>query len=157
MKMSEKFQICAGNIIEKNGKFILVQETKEIVKGKYNLPSGRLEAEEEIIDAAAREAEEETGLKVRPKYLVGVYQRTLVPEGNNIVTFVFASEIISGEVETSAEHPVVKFFSFKEIKDMEKEGLLRTVWLPEVIDDYLSEVRYDLGIIKSYLVNKSDL
>ena len=155
--MTQKFHICAANVIERDGKFLLVQETKEIVRGKYNLPGGRLEIEERIVDAAVREAEEETGLKVRPQKLVGAYQRILVPEGNNIVTFVFASEVLSGRIRTSKKHPIVQFFSLNEIKIMGKQGLLRNVWLLEAIEDYLSGKSYDLSSVKSYIVNKADL
>ena len=155
--MTQKFHICAANVIERDGKFLLVQETKKIVKGKFNLPAGRLEADEEIAHAAAREAEEETGLKIQPRKLVGAYQRILVPEGNNIVTFVFASEVLSGKIQTSREHPIVKYFSLGEIQEMHKKKMLRSVWLCDAINDYIAGEKSDLSVVKSYIVDKRDL
>lgn len=43
-----------GGIIEKDGKILLVQEGKDFCYGKYNIPSGRLEEDETLIDGALR-------------------------------------------------------------------------------------------------------
>jgi len=48
--------VVVGSIIERNKKFLLVQEG-----GKWNQPMGWLELREDIIDGAKRETEEETG------------------------------------------------------------------------------------------------
>ena len=56
-----KAVVCAGAYIEKNGKFLLVQEQS----GKYNFPMGVVEIGESPRDACAREVAEETGLVVQ--------------------------------------------------------------------------------------------
>ncbi len=153
----DKFHICAGNIIEKDGKFLLVQETKEIAKGKFHLPCGKLEEKEAVLDAAIREAEEETGLRVKPRKLIGCYQRVFAPLKNNTVNFIFASDIISGEIQTSKEHPIVKFFSLEEIKELNGNDMLRAVWLLEALQDYLSGKAYDLSAVKTFTIDKADI
>lgn len=65
----------AGVVIRNsNNQILLVQETKPQVFGKYNLPGGRIEEGETAVRCAVREALEETGLLVRPEWLIGVYQ-----------------------------------------------------------------------------------
>ena len=57
-------KVVPGGVIEKDGKFLLVQENKKICQGKWNLPAGGLDDEESVIDGAIREIYEETGCKV---------------------------------------------------------------------------------------------
>lgn len=69
--------VIGANIIEKEGKFLFVQESKEHVKGLWNLPAGHLEPKENLTECAIREAKEETGLEVKPKKLVSISQHYL--------------------------------------------------------------------------------
>lgn len=48
-------RIVVGGIIEKDGKFLLVQEGKEECRGKWNIPAGHLEPNETILDGVKRE------------------------------------------------------------------------------------------------------
>lgn len=43
-----------GAIIEKNGKILLVKETKKGCKGKWSYPAGWIDIGENVIDAAKR-------------------------------------------------------------------------------------------------------
>ncbi|MFB6114930.1 MAG: NUDIX domain-containing protein [Candidatus Nanohalobium sp.] len=54
----------AAVVMRKGDKILFVKRGIEPGKGKWSLPAGFLEYEEEPEDAAARELEEETGLKV---------------------------------------------------------------------------------------------
>lgn len=53
--------IVIGGLIEKDNKFLLVQEAKENCKGKWNIPAGHIEVNESVIDCLKREVKEETG------------------------------------------------------------------------------------------------
>ena len=59
-----KIKVVAGGILEKDGKFLLVQESQKICKGKWCIPAGGLDETESLIDGAKREIFEETGCKV---------------------------------------------------------------------------------------------
>ncbi len=50
----------------KKNKFLLVQEAKEKCKGKWNIPAGRMEVNESVIDCLKREIKEETGCDIIP-------------------------------------------------------------------------------------------
>ena len=42
--------VIVGGVIEKDGKFLLVQEAKEKCRGKWNIPAGHLDPNETIFD-----------------------------------------------------------------------------------------------------------
>jgi len=142
--------ICA-NIIEKDNKFLIVKETKKIAKNLYNFPGGTLEVNETIVEAAIREAKEETGLTIKPKNLIKIVQIPKSKLGYNLIVFVFNSEIISGGLTTSEEHPKVKFASLEEIKELDKNNLLRFgSYMLDAINSYLNNESIDLSSLKFY-------
>lgn len=63
--------IAAGGIIEQEGKYLLIQEAREDIHGKWNLPAGQLDPGETVSEAAKREIYEECGFSVE---LTGVCQ-----------------------------------------------------------------------------------
>jgi len=123
-----KIHIVGSNIIEKDNKILLMQETVEKVRGKWNLSAGRLEMREDIISCVKREGEEETGFKLRPTYLLGIYQYHLTLE-HNVILFVFKSEIMGGKLTIPKDAMSVKWFSFDEIKKLNADGLLRASYI----------------------------
>ena len=57
-------KVIVGGIIEKNGKYLLVQEAKEKCYKKWNFPAGHLDFNESLEQGAIREIKEETGCDV---------------------------------------------------------------------------------------------
>lgn len=145
--MPELRLICAS-IIEKDGKYLLVQETKERVKGKFNFPAGKLEVSEDILQGTIREAKEETGFDVVLDKLVGVYQMPSQELGNNVTVFVFKSEIVGGELTTSDEHPVVDFYTYEQFLEFSDQGKLRNTYILSSLNDYRDGRFYDLDILR---------
>ena len=66
-------EIIVGGIIEKNGKFLLVQEAKEKCFGKWNIPAGHLELNETIMEGAKREIVEECGCNVEINGILKIF------------------------------------------------------------------------------------
>jgi len=76
--MMDETMICkphltAAAVIEKEGRFLLVQEH---ISGPsvYNQPAGHLEDHESLIDAVICESREETGWHFRPEANIGLYR-----------------------------------------------------------------------------------
>lgn len=130
----EKILVVGANIIEKDKKILLMQETFKEVREKWNFPAGRLEIDEDIITCTGREGEEETGFKVKPLYLIGIYQYYLTIE-YNITLFVFKSEIVGGKLTITKEAMDVRWFSFNEIKKLDKKGLLVGSYIIKALED----------------------
>mgnify|MGYP001027402886 FL=1 len=61
-----------GLLIEMDAGIVLIQRGNPPHKGDWTLPSGFVEADESAEEAAIREAEEETGLKVEIVEMAGV-------------------------------------------------------------------------------------
>ena len=57
-------KVIVGGIIEKDGKYLLVQEAKEKCYKKWNFPAGHLDFNESLKEGAIREIKEETGCDV---------------------------------------------------------------------------------------------
>ncbi|MCD6229949.1 MAG: NUDIX hydrolase [Candidatus Diapherotrites archaeon] len=146
--MTEKIKVICANLIEDNGKILLVRETKEIARDKYNFPAGRLEGNESIVEGAVREAKEETGLDVRPVRIIGIYQKPDSKQENNVTIIVFRSEIVSGKITASEEHPEVKFFSRDEISGLNKKGSLRSSYITKAMQDSDNKQAVDLSFLK---------
>ncbi|HEY3486615.1 MAG TPA: NUDIX hydrolase, partial [Gammaproteobacteria bacterium] len=71
--MNHNLHITVASVVEKDGKFLMVEES---VGGKIviNQPAGHVEDGESLVEAAIREAYEETGWRVEPVALLSVYR-----------------------------------------------------------------------------------
>ena len=125
--MNTNTKVFVVVVIEKNGKYLLVQEAKESCRGKWNLPAGHLDPGETMADGAKREAKEETGCEVE---LTGVCQiGSRVKENEVFASVIFTTKLMREEIEFDpAEILDVKWFSYEEILVMRSkirnEGLL---------------------------------
>lgn len=89
---------------------VLIKRAREPYKGKWALPGGFVRYGERVEEAAVREAEEETGLKVRLKRLVGVYSDPNRDPRGHLVSICFLAERVGGELSTSEEAMEVRAF-----------------------------------------------
>ena len=115
-----KIKVVTGGILEKNGKFLLVQENQKICKGKWNIPAGRLDGNESVIEGAKREIFEETGCQVEITGLLGIINEIL--EGINVVVFIFDTKIRNDNVKVDGiEIANAKWFTYEELLNMKDE------------------------------------
>jgi 8-oxo-dGTP diphosphatase len=72
-------------IPSEDGRVVLIRRGNDPFEGQWALPGGFVEIGETVEEAAAREAEEETGLEVEILRLVGVYSDPeRDPRGHNV-------------------------------------------------------------------------
>jgi ADP-ribose pyrophosphatase YjhB (NUDIX family) len=96
-------------LLERDKKFLLIQESKEECRNTWFLPGGRVAPDESIIQAAVREAKEETGLDVELTGLLYADQAfgPRPADGGNRIRFVFLGKTIGGEIkQTEDEHSI---------------------------------------------------
>ena len=113
-------KLVAGGIIEKDGKYLLVQETQEHCRGQWNIPAGGVDDGENVIDAAKREVFEETGCKVEITGILEIVNRNL--EDRDVIIFIFDTKLIEENIQIDGvEISDVKWFSYEEILNMKND------------------------------------
>jgi 8-oxo-dGTP pyrophosphatase MutT (NUDIX family) len=116
---------CAVIFDETRQKVLLTQRADN---GLWCLPGGKMDSGESIEECCQREVQEETGLKVRTKRLIGVYsnrdQVVIYGDGNQvqIVVLSFESEIVGGKPALSDETTAYGYFSLSEIESLSMHG-----------------------------------
>lgn len=113
--------IVVGGVIGKENKFLLVQEAKKDCAFKWNLPAGRLDEGETILEGAIREIKEETGLQVELKGILQIGNKKL----NNVdlISIIFLAHPLTDKIKFDYEEiKDVKWFTYEEIINM-KENL----------------------------------
>ena len=107
-------KVIVGGVIEKDGKFLLVQEAKKHCYGKWNFPAGHLDFNESLIQGATREIKEETGCDVELNGVLNVANRIL--NDDLFVMIVFNAKLINENVEYDKDEILdVKWIDYDEI------------------------------------------
>jgi 8-oxo-dGTP diphosphatase len=92
-----RHRISAGALIVHEGQLLLARHLK---LGRYDFwagPGGGVEGNEELHEAAEREAFEETGLRVRAHTLA--YVDELIDGNGRMVKFWFVADLVSGTID----------------------------------------------------------
>lgn len=116
------FYLAANALVERDGKYLMIEEGKDYVKGTWNIPGGGVENNEDPVEAVRRELKEETGLEItKINGLVGVYSSKSAKDGHPVKVFVFDCEAEEKTPEPEIEDEILgaKFLSIEEIKEKE--------------------------------------
>jgi ADP-ribose pyrophosphatase YjhB (NUDIX family) len=125
--------IVAGCLIQKDGKYLLVQEKQEKVYGQWNLPAGRVDKGESLEAAAVRETREETGCEVKLGPKISVEHLT----ADTPVLHAFRAEITGGQLAPPPSEVLgAKWFTLDEIQALQKQGKIRHNWAWRVIQKF---------------------
>lgn len=106
-----------GLLIEMDGGIVLIQRGNPPHKGEWTLPSGFVEADESAEEAAIREAEEETGLKVEIIELANINSFPEGPPVSGIMIF-YRMRPIAGELKAGDDATAAKVFQPDEIPQL---------------------------------------
>ncbi|HEX7253376.1 MAG TPA: NUDIX hydrolase [Thermoanaerobaculia bacterium] len=102
-------------IRDRRGRLLLIRRGRPPFKGSWGLPGGFCEWRETAEVCCAREAEEETGLKVRVGKLLGVYSDPRRdPRGHN-VTVLYEARPIRGTVKGGDDAAEARWFTLREL------------------------------------------
>lgn len=119
-------------IIEKEDSIILIKRGRDPNKGKISIPGGFVEWGETVEQAAVREVEEETGLKVRLKEILGVYSDPNRDSRGHIMTVTFVADPVEGEPRGGSDTADAKWFKLDEIPFNDIPGDH-----PKILHDYI--------------------
>ncbi len=124
-------KVIVGGIIEKDGKYLLVQKAKKKCYEKWNFPAGHLDFNESLEQGAIREIKEETGCDVKLNGICYIANRIM--EDDLFVMIAFNCKLINEDIKFDKEEILdVKWFEYnKIINDM--EGQLRGSYVKTAI------------------------
>lgn len=116
-------KVIVGGVIEKDGKYLLVQEAKKKCYEKWNFPAGHLDFNESLKDGAIREIKEETGCDVELEGVCFIGNKKI--EDDLFVMIVFNAKLINEDIKFDKEEILdVKWFEYDEIVN-KMENMLR--------------------------------
>jgi 8-oxo-dGTP diphosphatase len=107
-------KVAVAILVQKDGQILLVRRANDPQRGLWTLPAGFVDAGEDPVQAAAREALEETGLRVQIGTLLDVMFGQEHPSGAHIVLF-YRGEIISGEIHAQDDVDRAAFYNLNQL------------------------------------------
>ena len=96
-------------LVERGDGILLVKRMNPPFQGKWALPGGFVEYGERVEDAAQRELEEETGLRIKVTGLLGVYSDPGRDPRGHVVSVCYIAEG-EGEVKSGSDAAEARFF-----------------------------------------------
>ncbi len=141
-----KPSVTVAAVIERHGKFLLVQEKidGEIV---LNQPAGHLDPGESLIGACRREVLEETAHIFEPSGLVGIYRWRHAAKDLTFLRFCFLGRV--GEADSAGkldkEIVALQWLSAEELKRRRSEH--RSPLVQQCVEDFLAGRRFPLEVL----------
>src|SRR5947207_15927452 len=99
--------VGVGAVIVRDGRVVIVQRSTEPLKGQWSIPGGALEIGETLRQCAAREALEETGLRVEAGEVLDVFD-SIVHDAQgrtqyHYVLIDFLCRVVGGELKVGSD------------------------------------------------------
>lgn len=134
-----------ATIVMQDDRFLMVEEISDGQR-VFNQPAGHIEAGETIIEAAIRETREETGWKVIPTALLGLYTYT---SPINHVTYHRYCLIakVDAVIENATLDDGIVAAHWLTLDELKSSSRLRSPMVLTCIEDYLNKPHYPLDII----------
>lgn len=148
--MSLKLDLTVAAIIEREGRFLCVQEraARRVV---LNQPAGHLEAGESLIEAVIRETREETGREFTPAAVTGVYLWES-PAGRSFLRVAFAGSVGERAEGTLLDRAIIRTLWLERAELERRAGEVRSPLVMLCIEDYLNGKRHPLDVLKHVTV-----
>lgn len=111
--------VGVGAVIVHENKVVIVQRGTEPLRGQWSIPGGALEVGETLRECAAREALEETGLRVEAGEVMEVFDSIYRgPDGRiqyHYVQIDFACRLIGGELRAGGDATQARWVTAEEL------------------------------------------
>jgi 8-oxo-dGTP diphosphatase len=119
-------KVAVGVVVDMDGGIVLGKRNHEPKLGCWSFPSGFVDAGEVPEEAAIREVEEETGVRVSLDRLLGVYSSP----GERVIFLAYAGHVIGGRLEAGDECTEVGVFPADRLPDLAfpNDAAILTAW-----------------------------
>lgn len=145
-----KPHVTVAAVIEKDGQFLLVEETTDHGLA-FNQPAGHLEQGEDLISAVKREVLEETAWQFEPESIIGVQLWRRSPDFPSFVRFVFTGSVENHDPDRQLDDGILATHWLSRAQIHAKYQQLRSPLVLTSVDDYLNGQRYPLTLLQSFL------
>lgn len=109
-------KVGVGAVVrDERGRLLLVHRGVPPQKGRWALPAGFVDADEDPREAAAREVLEETGLIVRVRDVIDVYQGS---RGGASFFLAFHADLLGGELAAADDVTDARFFALDDLPEL---------------------------------------
>jgi len=148
--MPDIIHLTVATVVERNGEFLMVRETKDGVQ-VLNQPAGHVEPGEDVIAAALRETLEETGWEVKITGFLGFSNAMSVVTGITYYRLVFMAEPVqfNQNAEIDSDIDSAEWMTLEEIKDPSNRP--RSEMVHQAVDDFMSGRVFPLEIFRNHL------
>jgi 8-oxo-dGTP pyrophosphatase MutT (NUDIX family) len=138
--------VTVATIVARDGAFLFVEEeTRAGVR--LNQPAGHLEAGETLVAAAMRETLEETGYRVAPTALVGIYRWQAPDKGATFVRFAFAGDVVAHDAGRALDSGILGALWLPYDELVRRRASHRSPLVLRCVDDYRAGMRRPLDLI----------
>ena len=137
--------VTVAAVIERDGKFLLVQER---IEGRLvlNQPAGHLDPGESLVAACRREVLEETAHRFEPTGLVGIYRWYYAPKDVTFLRFCFKGKLEGGE-RRPLDKEIVALHWLTRAELEKRKAEHRSPLVQKCVDDFLAGRHYPLEVL----------
>ncbi len=149
-----KPNVTVAAVIERDGKFLLVEEEVDDGRGgveiRYNQPAGHLDEGESLLDACARETLEETAWHFTPRQLVGIYQWRRPVRDITYLRFAYSGDLGEHETGRKLDQGIVQALWLTPAEAEACRDRHRSPLVMQCIADYLAGRSFPLDLLRHY-------
>ena len=138
--------VTVAAVVERDGRYLMVEEETRAGR-RLNQPAGHLESGESLADGAVRETLEETGWRVAPSHLIGIYTWSAGENGATFVRFAFAASAQAHEAHRALDEGIVQalWLTYDELVARRAEH--RSPLVLRCVDDFRAGRRWPTELI----------
>jgi len=143
-----KPNVTVAAVIERKGRYLLVEERATDGSLKLNNPAGHLDPGETLLQAVVREVLEETACVFTPTHLQGIL---LAPSTSSDVTylrFAFAGRVSEPEPGRALDDGIVRTLWLTAEEIAAEHARHRSALLMRCIEDHRAGRRYPLDVLQ---------
>lgn len=140
-----KPDVTVAAVVEREGRFLLIEEHvgERLV---INQPAGHLEANESFVEAAIREALEETAWSFVPEAISGIYLWPHPERNLSFLRVAFTGKVTHHHPERRLDRGIRRTLWLSR-DEVAQRSNLRSPMVLQCIDDYLAGTRHPLSLL----------
>lgn len=142
--------VTVAVVIERDGRFLMVEEYSSNGRAVINQPAGHLEADETLVEAAVRETLEETRWNIE---ITALLNMNLYLSPNNGITYhrtTFIGTAINEDLNSKLDDGIIQAIWLTPDEIEARQEQHRSPIVSKAIQQYFNDPHYPLAMISDY-------